>query len=77
MALEHIQNQVHPLGSVRVAVIGVGPLTYGLGQSDDNFLAGGCLGDSTDDPLDSVHPDLQLHTGQGHDLVDQGAVGGR
>ena len=40
-------------------------LTYGLGQSDDHFLAGGYLGDPAYDPLDPVHPNLELHSGSG------------
>lgn len=37
--------------------------TYGLGQGDHHFLAGGRLCDPADDPLDPVHPDLELHGG--------------
>lgn len=37
--------------------------TYGLCQRNHYFLAGGCLSDPTDDPLDSIHPDLELHVG--------------
>lgn len=37
--------------------------TYSLCQSNHHFLAGGCLGDPTNDPLDSIHPDLELHVG--------------
>ena len=37
--------------------------TYGLSQSNHHFLAGGCFGDPAHDPLDSVHPDLELHVG--------------
>lgn len=36
-----------------------------MGQSDDYFLAGGCLGDPAYDPLDPVNPDLELHAGSG------------
>lgn len=35
--------------------------TDGLSQSNHHLLAGGCLRDPTDDPLDSIHPHLQLH----------------
>lgn len=41
---------------------GVRP-TDGLSQSNHHLLAGGCLRDPTDDPLDAIHPDLQLHVG--------------
>lgn len=36
-------------------------LTNGPCQGNDHFLAGGLLRDSTHDPLDPIHPDLQLH----------------
>lgn len=36
-------------------------LTDGPCQGDDHFLAGGLLRHATDDPLDAIHPDLQLH----------------
>lgn len=36
-------------------------LTYGPCQGDDHLLAGGLLRDAADDPLDPIHPDLQLH----------------
>lgn len=35
--------------------------TDGLSQSNHHLLAGGCLRDPADDPLDSIHPHLQLH----------------
>lgn len=37
--------------------------TYGLCQSNHHFLAGGCLSDPADYPLDSIHPDFELHVG--------------
>lgn len=36
-------------------------LTNGPRQGDDHFLAGGLLRDTADNPLDPIHPDLQLH----------------
>lgn len=36
-------------------------LTDGPRQGDDHFLAGGLLRHATDDSLDAIHPDLQLH----------------
>lgn len=37
--------------------------TYGLCESNHHFLAGGCLSDPADYPLDSIHPDFELHVG--------------
>lgn len=37
--------------------------TYGLCQSNHYFLAGGSFSDPADNPLDSIHPDLELHVG--------------
>lgn len=36
-----------------------------MSKSDDHFLAGGCLCDPTNNPLDPVDPDLELHDGSG------------